>query len=398
MQYDSKSKTKKKHLEYSDRIKINFYINQNFSVNKIAKELNRSPSIICREIQRNIIVKEGNPLLKGILCSRQIERGPETLCNKCQKAAYCHLTKRYYDCHKAQEMADKRQKEKTSKMSFSHENLKQIEDFLIDADLRRLSIYQAYISNSKIKNIVSLGYLYKLVEKDVFAVSKVFIRESYKKKQKQNRNIYIDSCKPPEVLFNRTYQDFKIYMKKHKNTDVFEIDSVIGKLDDKHAILTVFSRNTHLQFGFIINKSSSTSVNARFKELFENLGLFNSSLIFKVLLCDNGYEFNELYKIEDINKHHVCRVFYTRAYAATDKSRCERNHRVLRRILRKGVSLDDITQYDLNEYFSNINSMTFINENGSYTPYDHALKSYGKAFLNAVGIRKIDSNKVKLRK
>lgn len=94
----------------------------------------------------------------------------------------------------------------------------------------------------------------------------------------------------------------------------------------------------------------------------------------------------------------MCRVFYTRAYAATDKSRCERNHRVLRRILRKGVSLDDITQYDLNEYFSNINSMTFINENGSYTPYDHALKSYGKAFLNAVGIRKIDSNKVKLRK
>ena len=128
MKNNSKSKTKKKHLEYSDRIKINFYINQNFSVNKIAKELNKSPSIICREIQRNIIVKEGNPLLKGILCSRQIERGPETLCNKCQKAAYCHLTKRYYDCHKAQEMADKRQKEKTSKMSFSHENLKQIED------------------------------------------------------------------------------------------------------------------------------------------------------------------------------------------------------------------------------------------------------------------------------
>ena len=64
MKNNSKSKTKKKHLEYSDRIKINFYINQNFSVNKIAKELNRSPSIICREIQRNIIVKEGNPLLK----------------------------------------------------------------------------------------------------------------------------------------------------------------------------------------------------------------------------------------------------------------------------------------------------------------------------------------------
>ena len=42
-----------KHLNQSDRIKIEHYLNMNYSLRSIAKMLNVSPSMISREIHRN---------------------------------------------------------------------------------------------------------------------------------------------------------------------------------------------------------------------------------------------------------------------------------------------------------------------------------------------------------
>lgn len=71
-----------------------------------------------------------------------------------------------------------------------------------------------------------------------------------------------------------------------------------------------------------------------------------------VLLCDNGYEFDNLVDVESEHVH----VFYTNPYKSTDKAHCERNHEYFRYVIPKGHSLDELTQQAIDQIFSNINS------------------------------------------
>lgn len=63
------------------------------------------------------------------------------------------------------------------------------------------------------------------------------------------------------------------------------------------------------------------------------------------------------------------------------------------------VSLDDnITQEQLNLYFSQVNSIISTIEKKYFTPYGKALKKYGTNFLKTVGIVKIRSTNTNLNK
>ena len=44
------------HLTLSDRIKIESYLNNNYSLNQIAKEVNKDRSTISREIKRHLVI------------------------------------------------------------------------------------------------------------------------------------------------------------------------------------------------------------------------------------------------------------------------------------------------------------------------------------------------------
>ena len=61
----------------------------------------------------------------------------------------------------------------------------------------------------------------------------------------------------------------------------------------------------------------------------------------------------------------------------------------------KGKSLNKITQETLDEVFSNINSYVRKSK-GDKTPYDLVRAKFGKPFLDAINIQRIDNKKVKL--
>ena len=62
---------------------------------------------------------------------------------------------------------------------------------------------------------------------------------------------------------------------------------------------------------------------------------------------------------------------------------------------RKGKSLNKITQETLDEVFSNINSYVRKSK-GDKAPYDLVRAKFGKPFLDAINIQRIDNKKVKL--
>lgn len=186
------------------------------------------------------------------------------------------------------------------------------------------------------------------------------------------------------------------YTKTFCNLNCFQYDSVIGSLKDRKAILTITYTGANFQFGFIIDRGNPEFVIKIMKSLKEKLeDEFYD--IFEVNLSDNGTEFNHLWNIEfDENGVQRCRYFYTRPYTACDKSECERNHEFIRYILPKGVSLDRLTQEDVNLIFSHINS--YIRKClRNKTPYEVFIKKFGCNLVKAIGITSIKPQDVILK-
>ena len=79
----------------------------------------------------------------------------------------------------------------------------------------------------------------------------------------------------------------------------------------------------------------------------------------KYYIWDNGFEFQLLPLIEsDPDTGELFfRVFFCDPYASFQKGGCERNHEFLRFFYQKGKTLDFIQQYELDEIFSQIDSL-----------------------------------------
>lgn len=60
--------------------------------------------------------------------------------------------------------------------------------------------------------------------------------------------------------------------------------------------------------------------------------------IFKTITTDNGSEFADLSKLEDISK---TLVYYAHPYTSCDKGTVERHNRLIRRFIPKGETITD---------------------------------------------------------
>ena len=89
------------------------------------------------------------------------------------------------------------------------------------------------------------------------------------------------------------------------------------------------------------------------------------------------------------------KIFYCHPSSPYEKGSCEVNHELIRRILPKGTSFDNLTQEDTNLMMSHINSYKRKKLNNK-SPYFAFSTIYGKNTLNKLGIQQINPNKVNL--
>ena len=126
--------------------------------------------------------------------------------------------------------------------------------------------------------------------------------------------------------------------------------------------------------------------------------------LFRCIVPDNGTEFSDPEAVENYRpdpEHNPCkllprgiRVFYCNPYCSSQKPHIERFHVELRRILRKGVSFNPLTQDHVNLIMSHLNSYPHPSLGGR-TPYEE-FGEEGKAFLDKLGIVRIPANEVTL--
>ena len=235
--------------------------------------------------------------------------------------------------------------------------------------------------------------MYKYVELGVFSFRNIDLPRKVKyKKRRENekQRVRIETA----IRKDRTYEDFNKYIKKNPEASIVEMDTVEGKKGGK-VFLTLMLRESKLMIINLLEKKNMECVEKAFKDIREKIGKELYKNIFEVILTDNGSEFFNPMSIEKVDEEIVSKVYYCDPGASWQKGTIEKNHEYIRYILPKGSSFDEITQEDVDEIQSNINSVSRDSLKGK-TPYEETRRIIPEEILLKIGIRKIEAGEVNL--
>lgn len=389
-----------KHLNIRDRIKIEFALNNYYyySLGKLAGELCVSPITVYREIKRNSTYQLGKKV-KFIHCKKD---DPSVLCSKHNKFPYvcngcptlikCAKNLKIYNAYEAEDKYQLDLRKSRANPRIKSKALKQLDDKVSNRVKAGQSLYHILesdksitISESTIRRYINKGYL-SCITMDLPRTIRFDV-----KKDKYVRPKPL----PAEVINNRTYLDYLDYTAT-ANRVTLQLDTVMGKKDDTRCILTIFEPKSRLQLGFIISRSAK-AVNKKIKGLINILKKTNN-LFFDSIITDNGSEFKLLPVLESDEEtgEFYFRTFYCNPYASYQKGGCERNHELFRYFYKKGKTLDYITQKELNQVFSHINSLKRKSLNG-LSPIE-VFESLYSIDVEIFGINHIKPHKLKMKK
>lgn len=409
------------HLTESHRIKIEHYLNENYSYRKIAELLNVNVSTISREVKRNIrtysisnhmvvvecIHKDNCERLKGSSkskmcsincpdyelrkCDRFSTKNAKPVCNSCPNNAKCKLARKKYIANVANNKYELRIILRP-KIRITQEQFDFINKLFSEKMTKGQSISVIY-QNHKDEIMVSENTVRNYLKRGLLKSNQLdMIRPRFTANKSVKRRV----IKNVDLLNGRTYEDYINYTKE-KDILIVQLDTVVGKLVDNKKILTIHWPSFHFQIGILLEKLSPAFVNNALMELKNKLGLETYKILFQVILTDNGIEFSLLDEIEiDGNGELITKVFFCDPYKSSQKGSCERNHEFIRYVLPKGVSFDNLNQKDVDLTFSHINS-TPRNSLGFKTPFELFKTAFGIEVLRILNINEINKDDVHLK-
>ena len=118
----------------------------------------------------------------------------------------------------------------------------------------------------------------------------------------------------------------------------WEIDTVIGKRSTDQVLLTLTERRTRQELIIPLAQKDSISVQTGLKELKERFG-HQFSQIFRSITADNGSEFSDLAAlVEPWNSN----VYFAHPYSSWERGTNERHNGLLRRFIPEGKPLSEI--------------------------------------------------------
>lgn len=388
----AKKDNKNSKLTINDRMLIQACVAKGQPAASIAERIGFSVSTVYREIERGSRIRN-----RG--AGKCPKAGRLGICNFCGKRAYCRLEKRFYDYEDANKESRKKRSETRSGTRIPSECLAELDS--LSQQIRDTgSIHHVFVANEWAGEICCERTLRRLVYSGALSVKPhelrryVRFKRELPKSQEAKRIIIRDV----RALVGRTYSDFLAYTAAHKRAIVTQYDSVVGKRDDRMAILTITFPRFNLQIGRLVRKGDPSSAKRAIVAVMSRLIAAGFPDAFEACLCDNGSEFASFYEVENAAKlagASKCRTFYARPYRSNDKAECERNHEFVRYVFPKGKSFDGLTQESVDSAFDNINSLVRAGK-GDRTPSEAAERAFGEAFLKALRVKKIDKRKVRL--
>ncbi|MDR3259448.1 MAG: IS30 family transposase [Fusobacteriaceae bacterium] len=412
-----------KHLTSYNRDKVEEYLNQAMPFKKIAIQLCKDPSTISKEVKKHRIFREVTRFNnfnrytysfecdKVNICGRihackkkcsacekcntrcksfelrickKLVRAP-FVCNGCKDAKECKLSKYYYIGKDAHRKYTALLKDSRIGINMDEEQLEKLNDLTSDYLIRGRSPYELVAEHKEIN--CSPQTIYRYIANNILDVKNIHLRRkvTYKMRKTQKAEPRQTGC-----FEDRTYKDFIEYMKENPNTNVVEMDTVVGCMGSKKVFLTLFFRNSKFMLIYLLDNKTQKSVKSVFDELKTGLGIKNFLAIFPIILTDRGSEFGNPESIEKIGYlKKKTKIFFCDPLASCQKGQIEKNHEYIRYILPKGTSFDDLTKKEVLLIMNNINSTPRQSLNG-HTPFDLASLLMPKGILTKVKSKKIE--------
>lgn len=382
---------KKNRLTIEDRILIEALLKQNYKLKDIARAIEVESSTISREIKNRRISDNRN---------NECEKTNKYpfICFNCSKKVHCTKNRYYYNYRQAQKDYENKLKYSRIGIDMSIDEVEYwneyFKDKIKDKNQPILHIFKN-IENEFPKSIQSF---YKYVHKGYFSsINDEMLARSFSYKPRNKSDKVKTITKDNIIKKGRRMTDFEAYIKKNTNCNIVEMDTVIGKFEDKKCIMTLYFRKSKLMLMFLIKKYKPSEVSKVFKDIRNKLGDNLYKSLFEVILTDNGWEFSKPEDIE-LNKdksEKLINVFYTEPYSSWQKGGIERNHEFIRYIIPKGITFDDLTKKNIIDMMNNINNVQ--RKSLDYqTPYLNFQKEYGEEITNKFHLIQIPKDEINL--
>lgn len=430
-----KFKSKGSHFTQTDRAKIEYGLNKGHSIRAISKDLNKAPSSVKREIERNFTViknyangcdkidscsirhvcgrSDCNRLCRSACrtqchkwcseyeegsCSR-LEKSPH-VCNSCPylniKVKGCSFTRHVYYADQAHERYRSTLRDKRAGFDLTLGEIIDIDNIVSPLIKKGQSPYHIMQNNVL---PVSLSTLYRIVHEGEITATDTDLKQKVRRKPRKTQRHDEKLIKRiQEAKIGHMYEDFLKYMSEHDTFHV-EMDCVLGKQGESAAILTLHYPGLQMQIAFYLDAHTSAKVvdTLDFIEKLLGYNLFREA--FPVILTDNGSEFADVKRIERSCVHprkHRTKLFFCEPNRANEKGSCENNHKLIREVIPKGTSLLPYSQYDITLMMNHINSYCRKKSFGKCA-YDLAMKVFPEKYFDSLGLFKIEANEVTLK-
>ena len=390
------------HLSYEDRKNIEDGLNENKSINQIAKELNRNHSTILREIDRNKVYSKSNNWCTNkkyenpnynFHCNR-LDKSPY-VCNGCKSRSGCRKERYTYYARKADDTYREIKSEARKGINLTPEEVYVINSTLTQLIKKGQTINHLYINHPDILDFSKPSF-YNYVKNGVFEFGPLDFPRIVKYKKRKNSNKR-RSRKEREILINRNYTDFIDFIANNHDLNIVEMDTVEGLQNEDDCFLTLLWRKTKFMLIFKLESQTTVEVTRIFEILQTLIPLDIYKNLFQVILTDNGHEFFDVNNIECIHSsgEYVTHLFFCDPHRSCQKGMIEKNHEFIRYILPKGSSFKNITHENCNLIMNNINSLCRDSLNGK-SPYEAMLFLCDEYILKKLNCYYIEPDNVDL--
>lgn len=315
-------RSKGKHLNYEERIKIETLHKAKFTSEEIALQIGCHERTIRRELKRGAVT-----LLTTELVEYQSYSSVVAQDDYKEKATAKGPHLKIGNDHKWVEFVEKKVKEK----------------------------YSPYAILQMIKNDESLDFNTKICFKTLYNYidMNLFLNIS-------NKDLPVKKDKP-----KRNYNKIRTATTNSKGTSIsqraeeienreeyghWEIDSVVGKQGTKTALVVLSERKTREELIFKVDSKCQSEVIRILNEMEKELGAEEFAKKFKTITADNGCEFLDF---EGMEQSIFCentkrtKLFFCHPYCSWERGTNENINKMIRRFIPKGVDIADYPEKEI---------------------------------------------------
>lgn len=376
--------TKHKHLTLSDRNDIQLGLERGETFKAIGQLILKDPTTVSKEVKRN---RQARDSTSNNLPCPLLDKAP-FVCNGCPKRRQnCGYQKIFYLAKQAQKQYEQTLVEAREGTPLNSQTFWDMDKIISDGVKKGQHIYHIL----KTHNLdVSSSTVYRHIRKGYLSIAPIDLARAVKFKERRKNNL---PSIPKEAKKGRSYEDFQNYLSLNQLDYWLEMDTVMGRMGGK-VLLTFNLSFCNFIFARLLDNKTALEVTKHLYDIKNTLYQADKDFfqLFPVILTDNGGEFARVDDIE-MDVRGESKLFFCDPNRSDQKGRIEKNHTLIRDILPKGTSFDNLTQEDINLICSHVNSVKRAALNGK-SAYELFTFTYGEEISKLLGISKIPAEDV----